>query len=333
MRVTIKDIAESAKVSPSTVSRILTGKIDNYAPRTVRRVCRIAVQMGYQKNTAAAELATQKSNVFAVIVSETKTNFSEEIIQGIHQVALANSLNVIVLYAGESDQTMQRQTIKTVIERGVRAILLLAIVPGEDNTRLLRSSQIPFIFLATALGNKELPFISSNDFEIGYQATDYLLKMGHHNIGFAGLNLGTHVGDLRFQGYQLAFQKAGLNWHKEWIQSGKWSYQDGVHAMENWGKATELTAAIGASDLVAIGIMNTALDLGLTVPGQLSVLGIDGTSLCTIVRPELTSVRQAFYEMGRRGAQILVNQTSIESAYTSFTIKPGRSVTGPRQSR
>lgn len=330
MRVTIKDIAEMAKVSPSTVSRILADKTDNYAAKTVKRVCRIAVQMGYQKNTAAAELVTQKSNVLAVIVSETKTNFSKEIIQGIQKVALTNSLSVMILYAGESDQALQHQAIKTVIERGVRAILLLAIVPGEDNTRLLRSSHIPFIFLATALGNKELPFISSNDFDIGYQAADYLLKSGHVKIGFAGLDLGTYVGSLRLKGYQHAFQKAGLNWKSEWIQSGKWSYQDGVRTMLNWGKATELTAIIGASDLVAIGVMNTALDLGLTIPGQLSVLGIDGTSLCHIVRPELTAIRQAFYEMGRRGVQILIDQTRIESTFTSFDILPGSSVAAPR---
>ncbi|WP_010632376.1 LacI family DNA-binding transcriptional regulator [Sporolactobacillus vineae] len=330
MRVTIKDIAETAKVSPSTVSRILTGQTDNYASKTVKRVCRIAVQMGYQKNTAAAELVTQKSNVLAVIVSETKTNFSEEIIQGIHSVALTNRLSVMIVYAGESDQALQHQAIKTVIERGVRGILLLAIVPGEENTRLLRSSHIPFIFLATALDKKDLPFISSNDFDIGYQAADYLLKLGHVKIGFAGLNLGTYVGDLRLRGYQRAFQKAGLDWRKEWIQSGRWTYQDGVNAMKGWGRATELTAIIGASDLAAIGVMNTALDLGMTVPDQLSVLGIDGTSLCHIVRPELTAIRQAFYEMGRRGVQILINHTSIKSTFTSFDILPGSSVTAPQ---
>jgi Transcriptional regulators len=330
MQVTIKDIAEAAKVSPSTVSRILTGKADNYAPGTVRRVSRIAIQMGYQRNTAAAELATRKSKVLAVIVSETKTNFSEAIIQAIHQVALANDLTVMILYAGESDQALQHQAIQTVIERGVHAILLLAIVPEEDNTRLLRSSHIPYIFLATALGNKELPFISSNDYEIGYQATDYLLKLGHRKIGFAGLDLGSYVGDLRLQGYQSAFQKTGLAWRNEWIQSGRWSYQDGVHAMESWSKTTELTAIIGASDLVAIGIMNTAQDLGLMVPDQLSVLGIDGTSLCTIVRPRLTAIQQAFYEMGRLGAQTLVDHTRIASAFTSFKILPGSSVAAPR---
>lgn len=330
MRVTIKDIAESAKVSPSTVSRILTGKIDNYAQRTVKRVSRIALQMGYQRNTAAAELATQKSNVLAVIVSETKTNFSEEIIQAIHEVALASGLTVMILYAGESDQALQHQAIKTVIERGVRAIILLAIVPGKDNTRLLHSCHIPFIFLATALGNKELPFISSNDYEIGYQAADYLLRLGHRKIGFAGLNLGTYVGDLRLQGYQNAFRDAGLTWKKEWIQSGMWRYQDGVRAMKKWGAKTELTAMIGASDLAAIGIMNTAGDLGLAVPDRLSVLGIDGTSLCHIVRPELTAVQQAFYEMGRRGTQMLISHDGIESAYTSFKILPGRSIAEPR---
>ncbi|RYL87561.1 LacI family DNA-binding transcriptional regulator [Sporolactobacillus sp. THM19-2] len=330
MRVTIKDIAETAKVSPSTVSRILAGKTDNYASKTVKRVCRIAVQMGYQKNTAARELVTRKSNVLAVIVSETRTNFSEEIIQGIHQVALDKNLSVMIVYAGESDQGRQHRAIKTVIERGVRAILLLAIVPGEDNTRLLHASHIPFIFLATALGRKDLPFISSNDFDIGYQATDYLLKRGHVKIGFAGLNLGTYVGDLRFQGYQYAFQKAGLDWQNEWIKSGRWSYQDGIRAMKAWGRGTELTAIIGASDLVAIGVMNTALDLGMAVPDQLSVLGIDGTSLCHIVRPELTAIRQAFYEMGRRGVQRLMDHAGIESAFTSIDILPGGSVTAPR---
>lgn len=92
--------------------------------------------------------------------------------------------------------------------------------------------------------------------------------------------------------------------------------------MKNYGAATELTAIIGTSDLVTIGILNTAAELNLSVPQQLSLLSIDGTQLTQIVRPQLSSITQDFYQMGYQGLRALVHQAEIKlkSHYMPFEI-------------
>lgn len=117
MAVTIKDIAKQAGVSPATVSRVLSGQAAFYSEKTAKKVKKIAKKLGYQKNTAAVELVTRRSKVIAVIVSSTKTNFSDQIIDGIQQEAGEHDLNVIILYVGEKDPQMEQKALETVIER------------------------------------------------------------------------------------------------------------------------------------------------------------------------------------------------------------------------
>ncbi len=108
----------------------------------------------------------------------------------------------------------------------------------------------------------------------------------------------------------------------EWIQDGKFTYDDGVEAMTTYGAQTELDAVIGTSDLAAIGVMNQAVAFGLSVPDDLAIMSIDGTQMVKIVRPQITSVTQSFYEMGNRGMKMMLQRDmdKFESQYTPFRI-------------
>ncbi|KRL05382.1 LacI family DNA-binding transcriptional regulator [Liquorilactobacillus oeni] len=317
MGVTIKDIAKQANVSIATVSRILSNKTEFNSKSTIRKVKRIAKELGYSKNTAAVELVTRSSKVLAVVITATKTNFSMQIIDGIHEEAYKHGLNVIIIYAGENDPKRQYEAIKTITERSVKGILLLALDLSQESQTLLIQSQIPYIFLSIS-NNQGMPYIDSDNSMIGYLAADYLIEKGHKKIGFAGLDTVSLTAKNRISGYKKALAKHNLTCDPEWIVNGLFTYDDGVNAMKQYGTQPEVTAVIAGSDLVGIGLMNQAGEFGLKVPEDLAIVTIDGTDLCEIVHPRLTSITQSFYKIGVMGVLYLINYKK-QNAYKKLT--------------
>lgn len=316
MGVTIKDIAKRADVSIATVSRALSGKNKFNSEKTIKKIQALAKEMGYRKNTAAVELVTRSSKVLAVIVSATKTNFANPIIDGIHEEAYKHGLNVIISYAGEKEPQRQYEAIKTIIERSVKGILLLALDLSESSYKLLSESEIPYIFLSIS-NNRNIPFIASNDYLIGYQATSYLIGQGHKNIALAGLDTNSYIGKQRIAGYRKALVENKLVLRPEWITNGLFTYDDGLKTMKYFGKNPKITAVVACSDLVGLGIANQAVSLGLHVPTDLSIITIDGTNLCNLVRPTLTSLTQNFHQMGILGTKYLIGNDK-DTHYSKF---------------
>lgn len=326
MTATIKDVAEKAGVSTATVSRVLANKEGFYSERTAQRVRKVATSLGYEKNISAVELVTQKSQVIGVIISSIKTNFSNKIIEGIQDEALKHGLSVIMLYAGQNDPQLQERALKTLIERSVKGILVVAIQLTDQNLTLLQSSQIPYRFLSTSYNSDQLPSIASDDYQIGYQATQHLIQKGHRKIGLVAMDVSEYIGQQRVAGYKDAMRQSALTVKDEWVKTGLYTYDDGYNAMKAFGQQPEVTAIIGASDLASIGVLNQAVQFNIKVPEQLAIVSIDGTYLAEIVRPQLTTVTQAFYEMGTLGMQTLLDQTlPIRSQFTPIKIETRQS--------
>lgn len=302
MSATIKDIARKVGVAPSTVSRVLSNKSKYYTSETAERVKEAARELGYKKNQAAVELVKKQSNVIAAVVSSVKTNFAGQIIDGIQSEASKNGYNLIVVYSNSASAEEQRKALLTVIERPVMGILLLSIALSDDNMDLLKESDIPYCFLSMGFGD-DRPFVSSDDMEIGYEATKFLIDRGHQKIGLAAIDKYPYTGRLRLAGYKKALSEANITPKDSWVQLGDYSYSAGEAAMNAYGKDTEITGIVAASDMAAIGALNQARNLGFSVPEDLSIISIDGTDMCQIVQPQLTSVSQDFYEMGVVGVQ------------------------------
>ncbi|KRL42412.1 LacI family DNA-binding transcriptional regulator [Liquorilactobacillus nagelii] len=320
MSVTIKDIAKKTGFSVATVSRVLSNKTGFFSQTTAQAIHQAAADLGYKKNMAATELVMQTSNVIAVIINSTKTNFSDQIIMGIQKKAGETGKRVIILYAGDHDQTAQQIALTTALERPLLGILLVSVDLYPDNLQLLKSAKVPFFFISISFEDTKLNYIASDDYQIGYQATKFLIKHGHRKIGLAGVDISpsAHTGNLRFHGYRKALAESGINFQTNWLQTGDYSYEAGVAAMNAYQKG-KVSAIVAASDLVGIGILNQAAKIGLHIPADLSVVSIDGTNLCQLVRPALTSITQDFYQMGYLGTTYLISGSN-KNAYTEIQI-------------
>ncbi|AFT81721.1 LacI family transcriptional regulator [Leuconostoc carnosum] len=320
MSVTIKDVAKNANVSIATVSRVLAGKKEAYSSSTERKVKKAIRELGYKKNTAAVELVTMHSNVIAVLVPTPKTNFAMKIIDSIQKGADMKNLNVIILFVGDNDEKMQIKALNNVIERPVNGILLISVELFGDAVNLLKNSDIPHVFVSTAI-DKESQFVSSDDFKIGYEATKFLIEKGHKKIGLSSLEKNSFIGRQRVSGYLAALNDYHLQHSNDWIVEGDYSYESGFSAMQHYKENTDITAVIGASDLVAIGIINAAKQLNINVPNQLAVVSIDGTYLVDIVSPRVTSVTQSFFTMGETALNMLFADENAVSNYMYIPFK------------
>ncbi|KRO00836.1 LacI family DNA-binding transcriptional regulator [Companilactobacillus kimchiensis] len=326
MSATIKDIAKKVGVAPSTVSRVLANKSKYYNLETAEKVKRAAQELGYKKNQAAVELVKQHSNVIAAVVSSVKTNFAGEILDGIKDEASRHGYDLIIVYSNSADSKEQERALLTVIERPVLGVLLLSIALSENNLNLLKDSEIPYCFLSMGFDDNR-PFVSSDDIEIGYKATKLLIENGHRNIGLAGIDMYPYTGRLRLDGYKKALQEIDVDPKDSWIQSGDYSYISGENAMSNYGKNTELTGIVCVSDMVAIGVLNQARNFGFKVPDDLSIVSIDGTEMCKIVQPQLTSISQDFYKMGIKGVQQITDNIGDKNQqFVSIHIEERESV-------
>jgi len=312
MGATIKDIARKVGVAPSTVSRVLANKSKYYTSETAQKVKEAAKELGYKKNQAAVELVKKQSNVIAAVVSSVKTNFAGEMLDGIKAEASKHGLNLIIVYSNSANPDEQEQALLTVIERPVMGVLLLSIALTDENMTLLKESKVPFCFLSMGFDDSR-PFVSSDDKEVGYQATKLLIEKGHRKIGLAAIDQYPYTGRLRLAGYKKALQEINVTPEDAWIQSGDYSYNAGKSAMQAYGKDTELTGIVAVSDMAAIGVLNQARNFGLRVPEDLSIVSIDGTEMCQIVQPQLTSISQDFYKMGVVGVQRIQQAVAKES--------------------
>lgn len=308
MKATIKDIARESGFSIATVSRVLNNANASYSSKTAKKIKKVAQRLGYHKNNIAASLVKQTSTTIAVIINSVKTNFSFEILNGIQKEADKNHYSVIILYAGNRSDDLTKQAIETAIDRAVSGILLVAIQLNQENINLLNESRTPYLYVSTHLNNPTKKFVSSDNHLITETAVDYLVNEGHKKIGLVGIDHHT-TGKERLAGYKTKMSINKLPIDKEFIQYGDYSYESGQKIMKEIApliKDGHLTAVIAASDMIGAGLIKGAKKEKVSIPNDLSIVSIDGTYICEITSPELTSITQDFTQIGILSVQSLL---------------------------
>ena len=306
MKPTIKNIAKAAGVSTATVSRALANKDNLIRPETSARVRKIAQQMGYHKNVAASQLASNITKTIAVIINYTQTDFWQTILDGILKRAHERGHKVIIFSAGEHDPQRLNETINEALEHQATGILLISGRIDHQQVNTLSNAHTPYRLISIYnLRHPEHRFISSDDVKIGIEATDYLLQRGHTKIGLVGIDHSS-TGQQRLFGFQKAMTNAGLIIDPGWIHYGNYSYENGKELFQEI-QGRGLTAVVAGSDMIAAGLIKEAARNGVKVPDQLSIIGIDGSIIDEIVTPELTTVSQDFFKMGTASVDNLLD--------------------------
>jgi len=302
---TIKDIAQLAGVSKTTVSRVLNQKPD-VDPATRERILQIIAEQRFVPSVTAAGLAGGRSRVIGVLVPSLVWPFMPEIVQGVAEV-VEQSAYEMVLYS-LSPQTDRGAALERILD--IRLIAgLVAVLPGQLAGRLedLHLNGFPVVTLDDQGQPTSAPWVGADNRAGAYRAVRYLLDLGYRHIAHIKGPVDYQCSQDRYQGYCQALSEAGLALDPALVFQGDFEEQRGRAGAQALFALTERPDAIfAANDHTAWGVLEEALAVGLRVPGDVALVGFDDMPPSAHKRPPLTTVMQPFQAMGQRAAGLLL---------------------------
>lgn len=310
-KLTIRDIAQLAGVSKSTVSRALNSNQD-VDPATRERIMQIVEDNTFVLDMSASKLAGGRSRLIGAFMPSLAWPLMPEIMRGISDT-VAKSPYEILLYSITDEKVHHEKEQREVISRILHSNLassLLAIFPGPSTQYLseLYEQGFPVVIIDDREEQTCVPWVNADNRTGARAAIRYLLQMGHRRIACIQGPSEYHVSQERYLGYCDALQEAGLTLDPELVRQGDFSPTSGRAAASHFFTMADPPTAIFASnDQVAFDVFATADDYGLRIPEHISVVGFDDISPATYSRPPLTTVRQPFYEMGKQAAELLLS--------------------------
>ncbi|MFA9380369.1 MAG: LacI family DNA-binding transcriptional regulator [Acetanaerobacterium sp.] len=313
----INEVAKKAKVSRSTVSRV----INNHP--TVKENTRIAVQrvideLNYIPNAAARSLASNKTNIIGVLVYNIIQPFWGGIFAGIEQgvsqtdygLFLANSKSHLDIWDYKNDY---KKNLKNLVLHGVDGIIIaLANDLEVEDVEFLKMSDIPFVIIQNSLHDDRIACVNVDNITAAYDATRYLIDRGHRHIIHATGPIDSEISKDRMRGFVMSMQEAGLPIDNSSIVNCGFLFNDGYWCMKRlMGQECPPTAILFANDVTAFGAYHAAQEEHVSIPNDISIVGFDqliNEMDVASLLPDLTTMSQPVSEIGIAAAQMLFQQ-------------------------
>lgn len=313
----IKDVANLAGVSISTVSRVISEK--GYVnDETRKRVSKAIDELAYIPNPLATSLKTGRSNMIALLVPSIENHIFPEIIRGVEDVARQNGISVILCNTDDSTET-EREYLDKLSTSWSDGFIVCSMRPDSKHIRILRDEGIPLV-LTTRFYDDSVDAVGIDNKGAAKNAVRYLIKTGHRKIGIALGNCELNIYRDRFEGYKEALAEAGLPIEARFILR-QGSGDDSFHYLtQNMIASGDLPDAMFATtDMKAINMMRAFLDKGLRIPEDISVVGFDNIKICPMLNPSLTTVSQPLYKIGALAMEKLIAQIKAKDEGREYT--------------
>lgn len=313
-KITIKEVAKKAGVSPATVSYVLNNK-ESISDETKQRVWDAISELDYVPDLSARSLTAGSSKLIGVVVPQTEqgqrlmfeNNFYSEILGSIEYRARLRGYHVLI---SASDTNENYLTLAK--ERNLDGIIVIGIYPNSFYQDL-KKSKIPIVLIDSYCNDHYYHSIRIDDAYGSYLATKYMIDHGHREIAFfCGEIKENGVMKQRLLGYRQAIEEQGLVFHDKYVFEGKIDYENGIslaNALCDSGYKT--TAVVATADILAISAMKAFYERGVKVPEDISVIGFDDLQISKYLTPGLTTVHQDISRKGERAMDLLFN--SIEN--------------------
>lgn len=313
--VTIRDVARKAGVSVATASRALNGKTVVNAD-TRDRILGVMEELGFSPSPAARRLSLGRTLTVGVVVSFLTRPQAAERLRGVDAV-LTDSEFDLVIYNVESVQKRDHYLTALSQSHVTDGLLVMSLPPPASAVPVLSVAQVPVVFIDVHTPSvASLPRVIGDDVAGGALVARHLLDLGHSSIGFIGDAIEDPFGFTsshdREHGLTRELAAAGVAVPPEWVGHGAHGrYEARELARRMLTSQRRPTAIFSASDTQALGVIAAAREIGLHVPGDLSVVGYDDIEAADYVG--LTTIRQRLFESGRQGAEILLSQIQDRS--------------------
>jgi DNA-binding LacI/PurR family transcriptional regulator len=312
-RVSIKDIAELAGVSHSTVSRALHGR-GRMSAETRMRIIALAEDVGYTPDALARSLVRGETCTVGVVVTTIADPFVVQIVDGIECVAHQAGYSVF-LSASHNNPDREKNVVHTIIKKKINAVIVTASRVGALYADILEDFGAPIVLINNMHESKYLYSVSADDVSGAQMAVEHLLALGHRRIGYIGSAERPISSQRRWQGYLQAHKRFGL------VPAPALRVEPAVGTDLEVGRSglVELldqapSAIFTYNDVTAIGVMLEARERNIDIPLQLSLVGFDDIQATRFVTPALTTIHQPRAAMGKAAMEMALSLLQGEDA-------------------
>jgi len=340
--VTIHDIAQEAKVSISTVSRVINNTKE-VSPEIKKRVYDVIEKYNYKPNQIARSLVTRKTGMIAFIVSSISNTVFGALTKGIESVCQQWDYTLIVCESGGTFEN-EKKLLRALNNRQIDGLLFAGVNVHHDLVCEIENQDYPTVLVTQEIseprGGISFPTVVHDNHRAIQDAIRFLHDNGHRQIAFiGGPKNDFSAGQKRFTGYRQALSELGIEFRETYVDYGTFTFESGYRCMRKiYEENIQLpTAVMACSDLMAIGAMRYLDDTNIKVPDTISIMGFDDIELSSYVKPGLSTVRISYFEEGALAAQVLFSMIEqvmpkpVETQYIPHQIIRRQSVKDLRE--
>lgn len=307
MSVTIKDIAEKAKVSTATVSRALynTGYIKE---ETRKRILEVAEELEYRKHKES-KTPKIKTNVVGVIVSDITNPFFTQVVRGIEDVLNPAGYSLL-LCNGDENVEKEKNYLKVLLNKKVDGIILTPAGGDHKAVREVANKEIPLVLIDRLIESLNVDGVIIDNVSGAYDATSHLIFEGYRRIAVIAGSLRTMTAKERLEGYKKALQDAGIEFDENLVENGRYTQEGGYKAAKTLMERAHPDAIFIANNVMTTGALLALKELKIKIPEEVGIVGFDDLEWALLIDPPLTTVSQPIYTIGSTAAQLLLRRLS-----------------------
>lgn len=326
----MRDVALRAGVSPATVSRVLNNT-HYIAAETKKRVLSVVKELNYYKNVHARRLATGRSDLFGLVISDIANPFFPEVIRGFQSAAWDRGFDVLLLNT-EYNETRTESIVRKLVESDVRGVAIMTSSIDASMTESLADAGIGVVFNNLCTAGNLMSNIRVN-YEKGIaQAIEHVARLGHRRAAVIAGPEGNRTAATIAQALTTELTRRGMK--PASVRNSLYRVDAGAWAVKDiLVEAEPPTVVFCGSDLIAMGAMSALEQSGVRVPEDISIIGIDNISFAVLARPPLTTINVPREKLGETAFQALDKMLRLKrhkgAEYTLDTELIVRKSTGP----
>ena len=313
MVTTVKDVAKAAGVSPSTVSRALAGKptVDH---ELVLRVRKAAADLDYRPSRIARSLRTRESRVWGVVVSDLRNPFYTDLLRGLEDTAQEAGYLLVI---GNADERVEKETsyLELFVAERVAGVVLSAASQANAEVAMLRALQIPLVVIDRAIHGENVDTVLVDNEGGAFAATSHLIGQGYDRIACIAGPADRTTSIDRLSGYVRAHTEAGLAIDDSLIRHSDFRQAGGyATTYELLSSPSRPDALFVCNNLMALGALEAAAQLGLRHPEDVGLVTFDEIPLASLLRSPVSVVAQPAYRIGTEAARLLLKRAQGDTA-------------------
>jgi DNA-binding LacI/PurR family transcriptional regulator len=318
-RPTMKDVAELAGVSKTTVSHVINNT--RFVEEETRlRVLQAISELGYRPSAVARSLTTNRTQTVGVIVSDASNYFFAEVLRGIEEVLMPEGYALLVCNTAE---ILEREAhyLDILMRQRVDGIIAAATSQRWDGLTEIEMKHIPAVFVDRAFEGLDGPLVEVDNRRGAYTGAKHLIECGHRRVGIlAGFQRLSTMRE-RLAGFREALDEHGISLPEEWVETSQLSIAGGREAMGRMLAGRQRpTAVFVSNNLLALGALLALKQAGVRCPEDLSIVGFDDHPWAAVSDPPLTVIRQPAEELGRVAADTLLRLVNGEEPEESRVV-------------